>query len=227
MYGSPIWTLAGVVAGALREQPRRGRLDDRAAHAAREADALAGDVGAGAAEDLGRLGEVDDLDADLFEERVGVGLDLLEALGRDDLDRGERAGQVRDGVHVARQALGLARGPAAPDRRVFEVRDSHRVSFVRRPRSARSCRRPWYGDADGSEAAGELAPLVERQAGAPRGDASPIWWNAMPRAARSRGERVDDDGGLGDDQRVGVELGQLAGQRRADERHAVAPGEDR
>ena len=56
------------------------------------------DVGAGAAEDLGRLGEVDDLDADLLEERVGVRLDLLEALGRDDLDRGELAGQVRERV---------------------------------------------------------------------------------------------------------------------------------
>ena len=62
----------GRVAGALGEDPRRRGLDDRAAHAAREADPLALDVGAGAAEDLGRLGEVDDLDADLLEEGVGV-----------------------------------------------------------------------------------------------------------------------------------------------------------
>ncbi len=133
----------GVVACALREEARRGRPDDRAAHAAREPDALAGHVGAGAAEDLGRLGEVDDLDADLREQGVGVGLDLLEALGRDDLDRGQAAGQVRHRIHVASQALGLARGAATTDRVMVEVLDSHRVSsgFQREivPRS-------WYGD---------------------------------------------------------------------------------
>ena len=115
----------GGVARDLGEEARRGRLDDRAAHAAREADALAGDVGAGAPEDLGRLREVDDLDADLFEEGVGVGLDLLEALGRDDLDGRRAAGQVGHRVHVAGQALGLARRATASHGRVFEVRSGH------------------------------------------------------------------------------------------------------
>ena len=73
---------AGRVPGELREQARRGRLDQRAAHPAREADPGAGHVRTGAAEDLDRVGEVDDLDADLLEERVGIGLDLLEATDR-------------------------------------------------------------------------------------------------------------------------------------------------
>ena len=158
---------AGVVARALGEDPRRGRLDDRAAHPAREADALAGDVGAGAAEDLGRLGEVDDLDADLLEEGVGVGLDLLEALGRDDLDRRERAGQVGHRVHVACQALGLARGPAASDG--WDVRGPGSAIGSPRVSSARS-RADHHGTAaasmSASEAARELATLVEGQAGA-------------------------------------------------------------
>ena len=75
------------VAGALGEDPGRAGLDQRAAHPALEADARALHVGAGSAEDLDRLGEVDDLDADLLEQRVGVVLDRLEALGGDDLDR--------------------------------------------------------------------------------------------------------------------------------------------
>ena len=82
--------------------------DERAAHPAREAHPLAVDVGAGAAEDLDRLGVVDDLDADLLEEGVGVVLDLLEALGRDDLDRRELAGEVGKGLDRPREAGSLA-----------------------------------------------------------------------------------------------------------------------
>ena len=128
MYGSPIWTLrAGLRARWVKIARRRG-LDERAAHAAREAHPLTLDVGAGAAEDLGRLGEVDDLDADLLEEGVGVGLDLLEALGRDDLDRRQLPGQVRQRVQRPGEALALSRGPTAPYGGVFEVRHSHRLS---------------------------------------------------------------------------------------------------
>ena len=135
---------AGRVAGTLGEDARGRGLDERAAHAAREADPLAFDVGAGGAEDLGRLGEVDDLDADLLEEGVGVGLDLLEALGRDDLDRRQLPGQVRQRVHRAGEALALSRGPTAPHGGVFEVRDSHLISSVR-GRAAR--RRQGHGTA--------------------------------------------------------------------------------
>ena len=173
----------GGVAGDLGEQARRGRLDERAAHAAREADALAGDVGAGAAEDLGRLGEVDDLDADLFEEGVGVGLDLFEALGRDDLDGREAAGQVRHGVHVACQALGLSRGSATPHRRVFEVRDSHRISSGS---YARSCRHHGTATSGRSEPTSQLPTLVEREARPARRDSSRRSGGTRCRASRGR-----------------------------------------
>ena len=103
------------VAGALGEDPRRRGLDQLAAHAALEADAGALDVGAGPAEDLDRLGEVDDLDADFLEEGVGVVLDGLEALGGHDLDRRQVPGQVGEVLHRPGQALGLAGGPAAAD----------------------------------------------------------------------------------------------------------------
>ena len=73
------------VARRLGEAARGGGLDDLPAHPALEADPGALDVGTGRPEDLGRLGVVDDLDADLLEERVGVVLDRFEALGRDHL----------------------------------------------------------------------------------------------------------------------------------------------
>ncbi len=85
---------SGLRARWVKIAGRRG-LDERAAQAAREAHALVHDVGAGRPEDLGRLGVVDDLDADLLEEGVGVGLDLLETLGGDDLHRGPARGSGR------------------------------------------------------------------------------------------------------------------------------------
>ena len=100
------------VAGTLREAPGRRGLHQRAAHPALEADARALDVGAGRAEDLDRLGVVDDLDADFLQEGVGVVLDRLEALGGDHLDRWQLAGQVGQVLHRPREALGLSSRPA-------------------------------------------------------------------------------------------------------------------
>ena len=160
------------VPGELGEDPGRRGLDQGAAHPAREADPLAVDVGAGAAEDLGRLGEVDDLDADLLEERVGVGLDLLETADPDDFDRRQLPRQERQRVHVPCQSLGLARGPAAPHRGVFEVRDRHLISSGAGA-IAEIVPPPWYGDPRGSEAKGELATLEEGETGPPWGDRVP------------------------------------------------------
>ena len=72
MYGSPIWTLRarlratcvnrrGAVAWTIERHMPRGKRTRWPV-----------DVGAGVAEDLDRIREVDDLDPDLFEERVGV-----------------------------------------------------------------------------------------------------------------------------------------------------------
>ena len=162
------------------------------------------DVGAGAAEDLGRLGEVDDLDADLLEERVGVGFDLLETLCRDDLDRRQLPGQVRQRVHGPGQALGLARGPTASHGRVFEVRDGHLVSSGA---GASAEIVPAHGTcrSRSSEAKGELAALEERQAGTRGATASPTRWNAIPRAVSSSASAGLGDGRLGDDEGVGVD----------------------
>ena len=112
-----------LVAGPLGEDPRRRGVDERPAQAAREADAHPVGVGAGGAEDVDRLGVVDDLDADLFEQRVRVVLDGLEALGRDDLDRRELAGQVRERLQPLREPLGLSGRTSAPHPGVLDVVD--------------------------------------------------------------------------------------------------------
>ena len=70
--GSPIWTLRCRVAGVLGVRLRRARLDDLAAHAARELDQLALDVRAGVRERLQRLRVAAEDDPDLLEDRVGV-----------------------------------------------------------------------------------------------------------------------------------------------------------
>jgi hypothetical protein len=84
----------GRVAGGLREDGRCARLDQLAAHATLEPYARALHVGARRSEDVDRLRVVDDLDADLLQEGVGVVLDRFETLGRDDLDRRQLPGQV-------------------------------------------------------------------------------------------------------------------------------------
>ena len=128
MYGSPMTTSrAGLRArwvntrGAVawmswRHIPRgnRTRVPSTSAPAARKIST--------------RLGKVADLDPDLLEQRVGVVLDLFEALGRDDLDRGERARQVREAVHRPREALGLSCRATAAHCRVVEILGSHLIS---------------------------------------------------------------------------------------------------
>ena len=105
--------VARLVARVLGELPRRGRLDDLPAHAARETDALALDVGAGVAEQPKRVGVAAELETDLLEDRVGVVLDQREALLVEHLERGELAGQERDVLGVGRETRGLAGGSAA------------------------------------------------------------------------------------------------------------------
>ena len=183
------------VAGALGEALRRAGLDQLAAHPALEADARALDVGAGRAEDLDRLGEVDDLDPDFLEERVGVVLDGLEALGGDDLDRWQLAGQIGQVLHRPGQARGLAgRSAAARGRVVGCLGGRHRVTLHRGRtaggaawrQSRRASSRP-SKKARLARRGRRIADLVERDA-----------------AARSiRRERCLGHGCLGDDQRVG------------------------
>ncbi len=223
MYGSPIRTLRASL--RARWVKIRGAVawTNRSAHAAREADALALDVGAGAAEDLGRLGEVDDLDPDLLEEGVGVGLDLLEAFGRDDLDRGQLAGQVGQGVHGPGQALALARGPTAADRRMFEVLGSHLVtSGACAPLRSTSCDamvRRAVQRRSASSRPSKKARLARRGA-----TLSPMWWNAIPRVRSSSASAGLRDRGLGDHEGVGLDRRRLPGQDRPD---LGAPGAPR
>ncbi len=133
------------VARVLGELARRARLDDRAAHPAREADALALDVGAGLAEQPERVRVAAELETDLLEDRVGVVLDERQALVAEDLERRERAGQERDVLGVGREtsrlSCGSTAGPAA--RAVV-----HHVSSVRpTARTRRRRRSPRPADA--------------------------------------------------------------------------------
>ena len=146
----------GGVARQLREQARRRRLDQRAAHAAREADPRAIHVGAGTTEDPDRIREVDDLDPDLLEERVGVRLDLLEAAGRHDLDRRQPAREVRQRVHGPGQAFGLAGRPAASHRWVLEVLCRHLVTSG------------WVGPRGRSRTCHGTAPRFQRRSASSR-----------------------------------------------------------
>ena len=105
---------------------RRGRLDDRPAHPAREADALAVDVGAGLAQQPQRVGVAAELDADLLEDRVGVVLDERQALLAEDLERRQRPGQERD-------VLGVRARAAAPAGRLGRRSGAVAVSSISRP----------------------------------------------------------------------------------------------
>ena len=101
------------VARVLGELARRGGLDDRAAHPAREPDALAVDVGAGLAQQSEGLGVAAEVEADLLEDRVGVLLDERQALLAEDLERRELAGQERDVLGVGGEPDRLAGGSTA------------------------------------------------------------------------------------------------------------------
>ncbi len=97
----------------LREGRGSRRLHDLPGEAAREAHALAVDVGTRVPEQLQRLGRVAELDADLLEHGVGVLLDQREVLFREHLERRQRPGDVRDADRVRDGACGLARGTTA------------------------------------------------------------------------------------------------------------------
>ena len=102
------------VAGVLGELARRGRLDDLAAHPAREADALALDVGAGVAE-AGASASGSPRNSRPTSSRIVSALCSMsdEALLVEDLERGERPGQERHVLDVGVEAGGLAGGAAA------------------------------------------------------------------------------------------------------------------
>ena len=178
MYGSPICTLRAAVAGELREQARRRGLDQRSAHPAREPDARAVHVGAGAPEDPDRIREVDDLDPDLLEERVRVRFDLLETAGRDDLDGGR--------LRVRYGSVSIVRAR----------RSDWRAARPRRTAGcSRSCVAIW-SPRDASGRAVDLVPVMVRRpdfrgeapARDPRGRrGSP---GAAPRSRRSHGTAV-------------------------------------
>ena len=214
MYGSPIWTLRAGLRAQLREDRRRGRHDERAAHAAREADPLARRSSAPAPRKISTAsGKLTISMPTSLEEGVGVRLDLLEALGRDDLDRLQLAGQVRQRCPCAAPG---ARSGARPDRAgrrgvrgpgavIASPRGAVRVS---RDRAATMVRR---GAA--SEPAGELPGLVEGEARAAGRDASPISWNGTPRRGQVVGQGRLGDRRLGDDERVRLERRDVAGQR--------------
>ena len=95
------------VAGVLREFARCAGLHDGAAHAARKAHALAGDLGTGFAPDVQGLGVVAEIDADFFQDGVGVALDRGQAFFIEHLEVGDLAGDVGRGLDAA----GGARGP--------------------------------------------------------------------------------------------------------------------
>ena len=78
------------VARVLGELAWRGRLDDRAAHPAREPDPLPVDGRAGLAQDPEGVGIAAELEADLLEDRVGVVLDERRGPPR----RGPRTGRA-------------------------------------------------------------------------------------------------------------------------------------
>ena len=102
------------VACVLREDARRAGLHDLAAHAAREAHALALDVGAGVLQDLQRLRVVAEIDADFFQDGVGVVFDDGQAFFAHHLKAGDLAGDVGHRLAAARGASGAFGLTAAP-----------------------------------------------------------------------------------------------------------------
>jgi hypothetical protein len=104
----------GGVASVLGERRGGRRPDELPAHARREPNPLAVDVGAPLAQGGQGLG-VAELDADLLQDAVGVALDELDALVGQDLERGQRPGDERHLLGDGVQAGGLPRrAPAAP-----------------------------------------------------------------------------------------------------------------
>ncbi len=139
----------GGVSGELGELARGRRLDDLAAHAAREPDPFALDVGAGLAEQAQGVRVATELEPDLFEDRVGVLLDRGEAFLVEDLERLEGAGQERDALDMGpKSGRRPAGSPAGPLARAFV--GGHRSSSVVAATGVRRLRR------------GSVLPLVPR-----------------------------------------------------------------
>ena len=88
-------------------------MDNGAAHSAGKAYPLTLYVGPGVTEDLQRLGVVAEVDADFFEDRIGIVLEQLETLGTEHLVIRDVARYVRDGSVAARGARGSLGVPAA------------------------------------------------------------------------------------------------------------------
>ncbi len=98
--------VAGRVAGVLGEFARCRALHQRAAHAAREADALALDVSPGGLPQRKALRIIAEVQADLLEDRVGIVLEQRQALLAQDLVVRDVAGDVGDEGRAARGAGG-------------------------------------------------------------------------------------------------------------------------
>src|SRR6185369_3134377 len=118
-----------MVPGVLGELARRRRLDDLAAHPAREPDPFALDVGAGVAEEMQGVAVAAELEADLLEDRVGVLLDDREALVVQDLERSQRPGQERFASDMGPGPGGLPAGASAGSL-AGRFLDGHRSSFA-------------------------------------------------------------------------------------------------
>src|SRR5665213_163008 len=106
----------------LRELARRGALYERTAHASREVHALALDVGAGCLPDFDGLRVVAKIDADLFQNRIGVFLHHHEAFLGQDLVVGNLARNVGDRYPGARGSSSPLRVAAAGTSRVTGLR---------------------------------------------------------------------------------------------------------
>ncbi len=128
-------TFRSRVAGVLGELARRGRLDDLAAHAAREADPLALRRRRRPSRNRReRVRVAAELDADLLEDRVGVVLDERRGPPR----RGPRTARACGSGTASRSAWACEarrawRAARPPDRRRGAVVD-HRSSSSVRPR---------------------------------------------------------------------------------------------
>jgi hypothetical protein len=127
----------GGVAGMLRKVARRRGLDEGAGEAALEADALALDIGACAAEQLERLWIAAELHADFLQDRIGIALDELQAFFAEQAEQAEGTvdiGQARGPRPLPRDARGVTAPLPAP-----ALCFNRRNGFQAFPPSAEAC----------------------------------------------------------------------------------------
>ena len=103
-------TASGVA--AVLDVLRRCRRHQLTSEPAGEPDPRPLDVATGVPESFDRARVVADLDADLGEDRVGVVLQQLQPLGRDDLDRRQCPGEERFGCDGVTRSFPLPSGAA-------------------------------------------------------------------------------------------------------------------